>query len=63
MFVLSAFLALSSAEEMYIKRCVVEVKLSKPCTYHECQPLCLMRYKGNGVCPGKNNICACVFYC
>ncbi|KAL9817284.1 putative defensin-like protein 162 [Arabidopsis thaliana] len=46
------------------KKCVVDVKLSKPCTFQECQPLCLQKYNGNGLCPGDdNNICACVYNC
>ncbi|AEE83230.1 S locus-related glycoprotein 1 binding pollen coat protein [Arabidopsis thaliana x Arabidopsis arenosa] len=65
MFILSAFLALPSAEGgATIKKCVVDVKLSKPCTFQECQPLCLQKYNGNGLCPGDdNNICACVYNC
>ncbi|KAL9286623.1 hypothetical protein AtEden1_Chr4g0287761 [Arabidopsis thaliana] len=63
-YLLLAFLALPSAEGANVKKCVVDVKLSKPCTFQECQPLCLLKYNGNGFCPGNdNNICACVYNC
>ncbi|ESQ54309.1 hypothetical protein EUTSA_v10026716mg [Eutrema salsugineum] len=64
MFVLSAFLALPSAEGANIRTCSVTLNLSKPCSFQECQPLCLQKYKGNGVCLGDNNsICSCVYNC
>ncbi|CDY47772.1 BnaC07g41880D [Brassica napus] len=28
--------------------CIVVEKLSKPCTFQECQPLCIQKYKGTG---------------
>lgn len=58
------FLALPNAEGANIKRCVVDVKLSKPCTFQECIPLCFQKYNGNGVCTGnKNQICTCAYNC
>ncbi|VVB11159.1 unnamed protein product [Arabis nemorensis] len=64
MFVFSAFLALPSAEGAYIKRCVVNVNLHKPCSFKECIPVCLKKYNGNGICTGDNNkICTCAYNC
>ncbi|CAH2077603.1 unnamed protein product [Thlaspi arvense] len=64
MFVLSAFLDLPSVDGADIRTCSVTLPLSKPCSFQECQPLCIQKYKGNGVCLGKNNsVCSCVFNC
>ncbi|XP_019087781.1 PREDICTED: defensin-like protein 163 [Camelina sativa] len=63
-FILSALLASPSAEGANIKRCSVNVKLSKPCTFQECIPICYQKYNGNGVCTGnKNQFCTCVYNC
>ncbi|CAG7867152.1 unnamed protein product [Brassica rapa] len=66
MLVLSAFLALPSADGADIRRCSVVLNLSKPCTFQECQPLCIQKYKGTGVCLGdniKNSKCNCEYNC
>ncbi|EOA15407.1 hypothetical protein CARUB_v10007125mg [Capsella rubella] len=63
-FILSALLVLPSAEGADIKRCFVNVKLSKPCSFQECIPICYQKYNGNGSCTGsKNQICTCVYNC
>ncbi|KAG5407284.1 hypothetical protein IGI04_013403, partial [Brassica rapa subsp. trilocularis] len=47
-----SMLVLSDGAE--IRRCSVVLNLSKPCTFQECQPLCIQKYKGTGVCLGDN---------
>ncbi|KAL0735043.1 hypothetical protein Bca4012_011253 [Brassica carinata] len=64
MIVLSAFLALPITDGADIRRCIVVEKLSKPCTFQECQPLCIKKYRGTGVCLGNNNSnCKCEYNC
>ncbi|KAF8052932.1 hypothetical protein N665_1485s0004 [Sinapis alba] len=65
MIVLSAFLALPIADGAETRRCDVVLKLSKPCTFQECQPLCIQKYKGTGVCLGdnKDSKCNCEYNC
>ncbi|CAN8277873.1 unnamed protein product [Cochlearia groenlandica] len=64
MFVFSVFLALPNADGGSVRTCSVILKLSKPCSFQECQPPCLQKYNGNGVCLGDhNNVCSCVYTC
>ncbi|XP_018460085.1 putative defensin-like protein 162 [Raphanus sativus] len=65
MIVLSVFLALPIADGAHIRKyCTVVEKLSKPCTFQECQPLCIQKYRGTGVCLGDNNYnCKCEYNC
>ncbi|CAN6880255.1 hypothetical protein Bca4012_080582 [Brassica carinata] len=64
MIVMSAFLALPIADGADTRMCIVVEKLSKPCTFQECQPLCIQKYKGTGVCLGHNNSnCKCKYNC